>query len=83
MVAQQRIVQIIEADGWLAVYDHGTGDVRDLRTKRLVCWALVEDGTGTRVIGMDAEYVAGKQESATFVGYAREGESLKKFEKRG
>lgn len=78
----RRILQIIPADGWLAVYDHTLGDIDDLRTRPLVCWALVEDQTGTTVVGMDADVIAGLQESGRFAGYARVGEPLGRFRRR-
>lgn len=78
----RRIVQIMSADGWLAVYDHTAGDVEDLRTRPLVCWALVEDQTGTSVIGMDADTVAGHQPTGRFAGCAKVGESLARFRAR-
>ena len=53
--------------------------VEDLRTRPLVCWALVEDDTGTRVVGLDADHVAGTGDASRFVGYARVGESLARF----
>jgi hypothetical protein len=81
MVAQRRITQIIAAEGWLAVYDHGSQDVSDIRTRPLVCWALVEDAGGTHVIGMDADLVAGHKETGKFLGFCREGESLSRFQK--
>ena len=81
MVVQRRITQIIAAEGWLAVYDHGAAFVSDIRTRPLVCWALVEDATGTSVIGMDADLVAGNRPAGKFLGYVREGESLSRFQK--
>lgn len=78
----RRILQIIPADGWLAVYDHTSGDVDDMRTRPLVCWALVEDQTGTSIVGMDADTVAGLQPVGRFAGYARVGESLARFRHR-
>jgi hypothetical protein len=77
----RRILQIIPADGWLAVYNHSVEDVEDLRTRPLVCWALVEDETGTRVVGLDADHVAGTGDASRFVGYSRVGESLARFTK--
>jgi len=81
MVAQRRITQIIPAEGWLAVFDLGTGDVSDIRTRPLVCWALVEDAAGTNVVGLDAEYVAGVNPAGKFLGYIRAGENLARFRK--
>lgn len=72
----RKILQIIGAEGWLSVHDHTVGDVEDVRTSPLVCWALVEDEAGTSVIGMDAEMVAGVQPSGRFLGYVRVGEPL-------
>lgn len=84
MTVSQRILQIIPAQGWLALYEHGSGDVQDLRTRAVVCWALVEESagegaTGTRVIGLDADGVAGRQPRGTFIAYVREGEKLDRF----
>jgi hypothetical protein len=81
MVAAQRILQIIPAVGWLAVYDFGSSDVEDIRTRPLACFALVEDQTGTRVIGMDADAVASHPTRGRFLGYIREGENLQRFRK--
>lgn len=84
---QRRINQIIPAEGWLAVYDLGTGDVADIRTRPLVCWALMEEAGGTagagatNVVGLDADFVAGQRESGKFLGYVRVGESLARFRK--
>lgn len=79
MVSQRRIMQIIPAEGWLAVFDLGTGDVADIRTRPLVCWALMEDPGGTNVVGLDAEHVAGSRDAGKFLGYVRVGESLARF----
>lgn len=47
----ERIVQIMPADGWKAVYVNGDGVVAVVP---LVGWALVEDGEGRRhVDGLD------------------------------
>lgn len=87
------ILQIIDASGWLAVYDVGSGEVRQLVTRPLVCWALIQEAgdAPTRVIGLDADQVAAGQggpargpagsagRSAAFLGYAREGENLARF----
>lgn len=79
----RRILQIIPADGWLAVYDHTVADVEDIRSCPLVCWALVADQNGsTNVIGMDADYIAGSRESGRFLGYIRQGESVARFRKQ-
>jgi hypothetical protein len=79
MVAKQRILQIVPAEGWLAVYDYGSRDVEDIRTRPVACFALVEDDTGTRVIGLDADMVAGMTPRGKFLGYVKEGESLQRF----
>ncbi|MBC7835271.1 MAG: hypothetical protein H7Y88_09260 [Phycisphaerales bacterium] len=79
MVMAQRITQIIPASGWLAVYDVGSPPVQDVRTRPIVCWALMEDQAGTRVVGMDADMVAGQSPRGRFLGYVREGESLGRF----
>ncbi len=89
MVSQRRITQIIPAEGWLAVYDMGTGDVSDIRTRPLICWALMADScaggelSGTNVVGLDADHAAGNTpaDSGTFLGYVRVGESLARFRK--
>lgn len=84
MAVTQRILQILPAQGWLALYEQGSGDVQDLRTRAVVCWALVEETSGdvppsNRVVGLDAETVAGKQPRGTFIAYVREGEKLDRF----
>lgn len=81
MVAQQKILQIISAEGWLAVYDLGSGDVQDLRTRPLACWALVEDSTGTRIVGMDADFLAGQRPPGKFLGYVTAAEGPARFRK--
>ena len=49
-----RIVQIITAQGWWAIYRKGEDD--DEFSSPLVCWALVERATGERqVVGVDAD----------------------------
>jgi hypothetical protein len=83
MVARQRILQVLDAKGWVAVYDHGSHDMDDLRTKPLVCWALVEDEAGlTQIIGIDADYIAGIRETAKFLAYVRDHDPLTRFKKR-
>ncbi|MGE3109575.1 MAG: hypothetical protein AB7G11_11285 [Phycisphaerales bacterium] len=79
MIPNRKITQIIPAEGWLAVYDLGSGDVADVRTRPLVCWALVEDLGETKIIGVNAEQAAGHADSGTFLGFARVGESLSRF----
>ena len=46
VVEEVRIVQIITAQGWWAVYRKGEDD--DEFSSPLVCWALVEGATGER-----------------------------------
>lgn len=49
-----RIVEIIPAPGWWAVY--GKRDGGDEFSSPLVCWALVEGTTGERqVVGIDTD----------------------------
>lgn len=81
MIPERRILQIIPAEGWLAVYELGTGDVSDLRTKGLVCWALVEEMSETSVVGIDVDQSAGITESGKFLGYVRVGDSVARFRK--
>jgi hypothetical protein len=71
MVSQRRITQIIAADGWLAVYNLGSGDVSDIRTRPLVCWALIEDAAGSHVVGLDADTAAGDRAPGLFLGMSR------------
>jgi hypothetical protein len=44
-----KILQIIPADGWYATYVK-IGEGRE--EEPLACWALVEDGAYTQVVGM-------------------------------
>jgi len=55
-VSERRIIQIIPAANWDAVYRDGDGD--ELKTP-VACWALVEEKEGncdtfTYVVGLDA-----------------------------
>jgi hypothetical protein len=53
-VEEVRIVEIIPAPGWRAVF--GNGDGGDEFSSPLVCWALVEGTTGERqVVGIDTD----------------------------
>ncbi len=105
MLSNVSVVQMIPAEGWLAVYDSGSGDVQQLHTRALACWALVEDlapdraeghpdpaspeyrtpaeeaggAGGRRIIGVDADKIAGIHPPGRFVGYAKVGESLERF----
>ncbi|MBL8762882.1 MAG: hypothetical protein JNM07_01265 [Phycisphaerae bacterium] len=79
----RRILQIIPAEGWLVVYDSGSGDAHEFHTRHVMCWALVEDDQGTRVVGLDPEHAAGRPSPGVFAGYARVGESLRRFERLG
>lgn len=81
----RRIVQIIPADGWFAVFASRlpTGEVV-LQDQPLACWALIEDedeeGSWRDVIGLTADsdveecYLRGR-----FVGYRWQGESIDKW----
>lgn len=53
-VEEVRIVQIIPAPGWWAVYRKGKGGAEF--STPLVCWALVEGSSGERqVVGIDTD----------------------------
>ena len=54
MVEDVRIVQIIPAPGWCAVYRKGKRGAEF--SSPLVCWALVETSSGDRqVVGIDTD----------------------------
>jgi len=53
-VEQARIIEIIPAQGWWAVYGKAGGG--DEFSSPLVCWALVEGTSGERqVVGIDTD----------------------------
>lgn len=70
---EEKILQIIPANGWSAKYTQEDGDF----TSPLVCWALVEDEDGTRrVVGLDgADYVDTAECAVNFQRYIYESES--------
>jgi hypothetical protein len=68
-VEDVRIVEIIPAPGWWAVF--GKGDSDDEFSSPLVCWALVEGTTGERrVVGIDTD-TKGTVEIAAFANNFR------------
>ena len=71
----RKIVQIIPAEGWFAVY--GDDDGKPTILVPLVCWALYEDEEGDRYIeGMDAfEYVDFSQGNHNFHDYRHKSEA--------
>lgn len=67
-----RIVTIIPATGWRALYGIEKGDQFD---SALICWALMEDCEGFRyVMGMDADSSGGIEEAAAQCEAAAQGE---------
>ena len=49
-INEKKILQIIPATNWWAVYDGG----KILIISHLVCWALVKEGKNVYITGMDA-----------------------------
>lgn len=73
----KQVKQIISADGWRAVYREDDGD---FYVEPLCCWAVVEEGGDSFVVGMDAaEMVAACDSASNFVGYLASGESTEKY----
>ena len=63
----KKILQIIPAEGWFAIFTH---DDKTRSKNPLVCWALVEDGEEIWVEGMDGgEYVEFCSNITNFSGY--------------
>jgi hypothetical protein len=75
MIAEDlKVIQIIPADGWIALWEAVDSDYQEEYAAPLVCWALVETPDGHRfVTGLDAEpgvgggFVAGDD---NFKGYS-------------
>ena len=64
---EKKILQIIPADGWLAVF---TNEDKTRTKFPLVCWALVEDEHGQSVQGMyGGDYVEFCMEISNFSEY--------------
>lgn len=65
----EKIIQIIPADGWYAVYENGSGGARI--KSRIALWALVNHVSGdcwvTGFVGPD--YIACCEDNENFVGY--------------
>lgn len=74
MPGKKKILQIIPAAGWFAVYKN-EGEPETLSP--LACWALVEDEEGnTNVQGMDADdYVDFVEDIGNFSKYSHKPES--------
>ncbi len=79
---QDKIVQIIPAEGWNALFCGGTNGEIDINP--IVCWALVEFNNGLRdVVGMVSTVsVKGERglemacENVNLLGYAKQGSDL-------
>lgn len=78
MAEIKRIIQIMPADGWYAIYDgHDDGELWE----KLACWALVEMNDGeTEVVGMDADGYSLQPcfETSNFVRYEHESRRSKR-----
>lgn len=70
-VASKKIIQIIPAEGWLALYNDGQGGQF---ADRIAMWALVQDEDGkTDVEGLSAtDYVDRCEEMVNFDCYIHE-----------
>ena len=77
----KRIVQIIPADGWYAVFCESDDKQRQpAHTEKLVCWALVEDSDYVwdrrNIVGMclgNHGRVETVEDDDLFVGYSEDG----------
>ena len=66
MTSQRKILQIIPAPGWCAVYEVDAGRVK----VPLACWALVQVKDATCVVGMAGhDYVDFCDDTANFIEY--------------
>ncbi len=65
-----KILQLIPADGWSAVFaDVEAGELK-LYTERLACWALLEHGDHQYVTGYGgAEHLSACDECENFIGW--------------
>ncbi len=75
----EKIIQIIPADGWSAVYAEKKEDGIYLPFfMPLACWALIEEKDGERrVVGLDGpDYIDSAEDSCNFLGYASPSEGL-------
>lgn len=80
MAGKKRILQIIPAQGWLAMFrNRETGNIE---TEPIPCWALVEEENGDRsVVGMDADSTLDfAEDMGNFVGYIHESQAKSKEE---
>jgi len=68
-MSDRKIVQLLPADGWFAVYENDDGS--EIKSA-LSCWALVRDAEGdTSVMGMDAaDYVDFAEDTKNFKNYS-------------
>ncbi len=73
----ERIQQIIPANGWLAVYATQEGDQWRAETWPFPLWALLEDEHGEqRIVGFDgADYLSNVEDNDNFLGYVDPGKS--------
>lgn len=74
-MGNRKIIQIIPAIGWCAVYDQG----EDKKLKApVVCWALIEEENGFRcVVGMDAiDTIGFCDEADNFLNYEQQAASM-------
>lgn len=71
-MAVKKIIQIIPADGWSAVYRHGYR----LESCRIPCWALLEEDGDQYVMAMDTgvgeEWLDVIDNVSNFVGFTHE-----------
>lgn len=67
-MSDQKMLQIMPAQGWVARFADGEGEF----VSPLVGWALVQNGTGTAVVGLVAgdKDVVMCTEDEDFLGYA-------------
>jgi hypothetical protein len=85
-VKVEKILQIIPADGWSAVFalrNHDTDDV-NLHEEPLVCWALFEKNGMQDMSGLTREGATfACVEDPDFIGYLARGESASKYAEEG
>jgi len=66
-VEDVRILSIVQADGWFAVFSAGPDQERSEFRSRLLCWALVERRNGERsIVGIDTD----QRGTVEIAGYA-------------
>jgi hypothetical protein len=86
-VSEKKIIQIMPAEGWRALYFH-RGDAGEVvfEEEPLVCWALMEESTENidetvrSVEGLSADsWVETVEHVSNFLAYLAPGESPEKF----